>query len=274
MRFPKPIVTAPVKKLTWRLLGGDSQWYGSEWGARGADRIRDDFSRLYLLRSGYAEVRTDQETHTLHPGSFYLFPAGTSAFYSTPEGMHLTWLHFNLYVQPGLDILQASSPPLSAPAHEGSFLTFRQLLDNIRTGTPAGLSRACSIAARFVTPFLTCEWSDIFHRDESTSRVRSVVAHIHANLAANLTLEDLARVAGVHPVYLSRIFKKATGSPPAKYVTAARMNHASNQLRLTAKRVSEIGVESGFDDPYHFSRAFKQYVGVAPKVYREARSSF
>jgi len=274
MPAPKPIVANPVRKLTWRLLGGDSRWYGPAWGDYGTERIRDEFSRLYLLTSGYAVVRTDETKHILNPGRLYLLPAGTSAFYSTPEGMHLSWLHFNLYVQPGIDLLEASSPPLSVIAQEHSLQSFKQMLDNLRTGTPAGLSRACSIAGRFVTPFLTCDWSDVFRRDDSASRIRTVIAYIQANLAAPLTLAELARIAGVHPVYLSRLFKKATGMPPAKYVTAARMNYASDQLRLTGKRVSEIGSESGFEDPYHFSRAFKQYVGVAPRVYRQARAAF
>lgn len=273
MNYPKPITPKAINKLTWRLLGGESRWFGPDWGRHGDLRIRDDYSRLYLVSAGEAEVRTDDKTYSLETDRFYLFPAGTAAFYST-TGMHLTWLHFNVYAQPGLDILQESTPPSSVVAQEDSFESFRQLLYNMQMGTPAGLSRACSIAARFVTPFLTCEWSDIFRRDEAGARVRSVVAYIHANLSSQLALADLARVAGVHPVYLSRIFKRATGIPPAKYVTAARMRHASDQLRLTGKRIAEIGVESGFDDPYHFSRAFKHFVGVAPKMYREARAAF
>jgi AraC-like DNA-binding protein len=274
MADEKPIISKPVNQLTWRLLGGDSRWYTPRWGDYGAVAIRDDFSRLYLLESGSAIVRTGDMELRLEPGRFYLFPAGTSAYYSCPGGMHLSWLHFNIYVLPGLDLTQAFVPPLSVAAEPGAEESFRHLLANIKSGTPAGLSRACSIAARFITPFLTADWSQVFRRGKNLANVEPVIEYIHRNLTADLTLEGLARVAGLHPVYLSRVFKKATGRPPAKYVTAVRMNYASDQLRLTDKRIGEIGAESGFDDPYHFSRVFKQFVGVAPRIYRQARSSF
>ncbi|MDF2835563.1 MAG: hypothetical protein K0Q63_1203, partial [Paenibacillus sp.] len=62
--------------------------------------------------------------------------------------------------------------------------------------------------------------------------------------------------------------KKYKGISPIDYLTELRIEAAKNALRASGRSVAEAAKEAGFSDPYHFSRRFKQIVGVAPAFYR------
>jgi AraC-like DNA-binding protein len=47
------------------------------------------------------------------------------------------------------------------------------------------------------------------------------------------------------------------------------MEAAGRRLRDSDRAVAEIAAEVGFADPFHFSRAFKRVMGVAPRGYRQ-----
>lgn len=53
-----------------------------------------------------------------------------------------------------------------------------------------------------------------------------------------------------------------------RYVNRLRVEQAKTLMRTTAKNISEISFEVGFENIYYFSRTFKQYEGVSPAKYR------
>ena len=59
-----------------------------------------------------------------------------------------------------------------------------------------------------------------------------------------------------------------------QYINKARIQQAKYLLRNTNLTVNEIAKSVGFEDPFYFSRAFKAYMGVSPKVYKEKAASF
>lgn len=92
---------------------------------------------------------------------------------------------------------------------------------------------------------------------------------LHAEFAKNLTIEDVAKIAGVHPSHLARAFRAQTGYTIGEYVRRLRIEFASHQLAATDASLGEIAAESGFSDQSHFSRTFKKYLGVTPGEYRK-----
>ena len=52
-------------------------------------------------------------------------------------------------------------------------------------------------------------------------------------------------------------------------LTEARMERARQLLANTRLSISEIGTQSGYRDPYHFSKRFKDMVGISPRKFRE-----
>jgi len=83
-----------------------------------------------------------------------------------------------------------------------------------------------------------------------------------------LTLEDLAREAGLSSNHLLRMFKQVFGATPHQYLTARRLERARYLLAHTDQPVTEICLSVGFASLGAFSWLFRRRVGVSPAAYR------
>ena len=69
---------------------------------------------------------------------------------------------------------------------------------------------------------------------------------------------------------LRKRFRAATGYSPAHYFARMKIRTAQARLLATADSVKLIAAGLGFSDPSHFSRRFKQLVGLSPENFRRA----
>ena len=83
-----------------------------------------------------------------------------------------------------------------------------------------------------------------------------------------ITVGNLASLCHCNESYLSRIFKKQTGININIYINKVRIEYAKEMLTHTAKPISLIALDIGFNDPNHFSRIFAQLIGNSPNEYR------
>ncbi|MFJ3107091.1 MULTISPECIES: helix-turn-helix transcriptional regulator [Pseudomonas] len=84
---------------------------------------------------------------------------------------------------------------------------------------------------------------------------------------ARLSLEALAREAGLGRYQLIRAFRAATGFTPHAYLLNARVNRG-RKLLSKGLALAEVAYQLGFADQSHFQRVFKAHVGVTPGQYR------
>jgi AraC-like DNA-binding protein/mannose-6-phosphate isomerase-like protein (cupin superfamily) len=99
--------------------------------------------------------------------------------------------------------------------------------------------------------------------------VTNVCMYLDQNFKEKISLTEIARQACVSPWYLERIFKKNTGSSVTQYMIDRRLGYAQNLLRDTAKSISVIAEEAGYDNPSYFSQLFKKKFGCNPGAYRK-----
>jgi AraC family transcriptional regulator len=92
---------------------------------------------------------------------------------------------------------------------------------------------------------------------------------LHANFTESFTLEEIARVADVHPVHLSRVFREKFGCTIGEYVRRLRVEFASRQILSTEESLGEIAHAAGFSDQSHFNKTFKTAFGLTPAEYRK-----
>lgn len=104
------------------------------------------------------------------------------------------------------------------------------------------------------------------HLDE---RVHLALREIEMRLAEPLSVERLARLAGMSTAAFARLFRRETGKSPHRYVQTRRLDKASRLLKQKQHSIDEVAAESGFCDRYHFSKAFVRAYGVAPAAYRK-----
>jgi AraC-like DNA-binding protein len=88
----------------------------------------------------------------------------------------------------------------------------------------------------------------------------------HYTEALNIPL--LARLTHLSPSRFHAIFKTTTGCSPSGYIKRLRLEQAGLMLMTGTGRVGEIGRSLGWNDPFHFSRTFKQFFGISPKQFQ------
>ncbi len=111
-------------------------------------------------------------------------------------------------------------------------------------------------------------------KQQSKNRLRDCYVHeaidfIENNYNKNITIEDVAEVCGLNRSYFGKIFKDTLGKSPQEFLLSFRMAKAAELLRLTQMPVGDIGIAVGYENPMHFSRAFKSVYGVSPKKMRK-----
>jgi AraC family transcriptional regulator len=79
-----------------------------------------------------------------------------------------------------------------------------------------------------------------------------------------VSLQEMARHAGLSVSRFCHLFRAATGMAPARYSMRARMLWARSLLADNSLSVKEIAAQAGFDDESHFARAFRKAFGVNP----------
>lgn len=98
--------------------------------------------------------------------------------------------------------------------------------------------------------------------------VRKSINYINENLNCNLSIKTLAKLVGLNPSYLSRLFKQETGGSIKQFVILARMNQAKELLRDSDLSYRDISVRLGFSSQSAFIAVFKKVTGITPKRYR------
>ncbi|PRO67139.1 helix-turn-helix domain-containing protein [Alkalicoccus urumqiensis] len=90
--------------------------------------------------------------------------------------------------------------------------------------------------------------------------------------SSEMTAAELARSLGVHPGYLSTIFKEETGVSLHGYIQEQKINEAKRLLTHSSYTAGDICSWLHFHDQSHFTKTFKQYTGMTPGAYRKAAS--
>ncbi|MCT2586821.1 helix-turn-helix transcriptional regulator [Actinophytocola gossypii] len=101
--------------------------------------------------------------------------------------------------------------------------------------------------------------------------VERAITLIRDRYADPITLDDLSAEVFVSRFHLTRIFKRATGVTPGRYLTAVRLFEAKRLLLTTSRTVSDIVGRVGYNSLGTFTSRFTRAVGMTPTQYRDPR---
>ncbi len=112
------------------------------------------------------------------------------------------------------------------------------------------------------------------YEDESLPSNRNIVdrvtRYIETNLDKDLSLTSISDEVGLHPSYLSKVFKTESGTTISEYLTKHRMDQAVALIRDTDMKVYEVAKRVGYATPHYFIRLFIRHFGLTPQDYRIA----
>ncbi|MFL5470692.1 MAG: helix-turn-helix domain-containing protein [Gemmatimonadaceae bacterium] len=100
------------------------------------------------------------------------------------------------------------------------------------------------------------------------SWLRSALEMLRDDYPEQLSVRAIARVCGVHPVYLARAFRRHIGCSPGEYRRQTRLERAAALISRTRSTLAEVALESGFADQSHMTRQFRRAYRLSPTEFR------
>lgn len=104
-------------------------------------------------------------------------------------------------------------------------------------------------------------------------RLKKVIGYIQDNFHRPVRIEELASLIPMSEGQFCRFFKAMTGKTPIEYVNAYRVRQAAELIRSTDRKLSDIALDTGFDNLSYFSKVFRQETGDTPSGFRKKKPS-
>ncbi len=211
------------------------------------------------------------------PGTLLLVPPGVSDRYrwSRRERTIHSFLHFDVPTQPP-GWPPPSRWPLARRLAPGdtAFQLFRQVLSCSPLADPRFAPVLGPAVELLLRLFLAGSPEPAAAEAPGLSQpVERSILWLQERLRRSSTrkprLEDLARVAAGSPQHLCRLFRRELEIGPMECARLLRVERAGVLLEQTRRTAKEIAHLCGFENPYHFSRAFRAVYGMPPILYRE-----
>lgn len=99
--------------------------------------------------------------------------------------------------------------------------------------------------------------------------ITDIQKYIEENFTDKINLKDVASLFHTDMYYLCHMFKDITGYTFKTYLTLRRISHAKDLLHYTDKNVTQVGLDSGFNNVNNFIRTFRKIVGITPYQYKK-----
>ncbi|MCA0755858.1 AraC family transcriptional regulator [Paenibacillus sp. N4] len=242
---------------------------GPNWAEHKAE---PDFYRFAYTVQGRAWLDIDDKSYTVEPATLYFLPAGTRQSFGTEgdEPFVRYWCHFRMELS-DTQFIKSLQLPHFVNVQDDRMMQYL-FAKMIAAQQSASVTRDLRMKAVLLEMLA-------YYLDESRVQQHlvsdqgfgvkwnEVLAYIEDNLHLNIQVEDLARLAFLHPNYFITSFKSMMGCSPIQYVTNRRIANAKLLLADTALSVSEVAKRVGMQNHY-LSRLFKRYTGITPVQYR------
>lgn len=123
--------------------------------------------------------------------------------------------------------------------------------------------------------------SSRMHSENSSDSAKSpeeivtlVKDYVKNHYSEEIDLNSIARALGFSSSYLTKVFNKVENTTPSKVIRSYRMGIAKQLLNDNNLTIQQIASHVGYNDPFHFSKSFKQIFGISPTQYKlEIQSS-
>ncbi len=234
-----------------------------------------------LLRvvKGELLLTLDDEQYKANEGDIVLIP-GETLHSGEPSDCIYECLVFDLY---GLFGKTESVKPLLRPFYRLSYAPERffssadkapaRLLDIFSDGASSPcteLETVSAIAELFAWLIKERKYQSVSDKSRWSSSIKPCLEYIEEHYNEALTLDVLAKLAGMNARYFCKVFFSLTHTTPINYVNHYRIEQAAVLLERTELPVTEIAQKCGFWESSYFTKVFKKYKSVTPKCYRSS----
>jgi len=232
------------------------------------------FSIEYVVR-GEGTLRLNHRQHKLQPGVVFSYGPGIPQTISANPAAAPSKYFVNFAGQQSKAILRACHLPVGSVSQLALPHELKNLFDELihcgQRGRP-GANKLCAkllecIALRIAESQIPDESSETL----SLLSYQNCRKHVEENFQRIKSLEQIAAECHLDAAYLCRLFQRYDHQSPYKFLMRLKMNLAAEWLEQPGALVKQVAERAGFRDQFHFSRAFKNVLGVSPNAFRRLR---
>lgn len=96
--------------------------------------------------------------------------------------------------------------------------------------------------------------------------IQKAIEYIEENLEQEINFEKVAKEIGMSSFYFHRIFSAILGISPTTYIRNRRLTRAAEEISKNNDNIIDIALKYGFESHEAFSRSFKNFHGIVPKM--------
>lgn len=219
------------------------------------ERYLADHYVMHICLSGSDMLKIDGNEHTISAGEMFVNRPGQRPFCSNKASECYVWVAFC-----GKRAQLFSEPMKIKKAPSGIAHHLMDLLES--------KEKAPDIYASIILEVLYTFYTKTVSSHDKISEVRN---YIKDNPIGFMTVNDIAAKFGFERSYLHRIFKQRYGISIKQFILDTKMIRAKALLE-NGNSVLEVAYIVGYSTEFNFSRAFKQYYGVAPSVLKTEKN--
>ena len=232
---------------------------------------------LIYCTDGEGWCKVNEIKYPISSNQFIILPAGIPHEYGADEVAPWTiyWIHFKGSLAANY-VTGEVLPVTLNPGMQSRIFQRINLFEEIFFTLKMGYSRdnlryACSMFHHFLGSL--CYW--VQYRNAANQAedgfLESIIHFMNEHIGRKLTLADMASFAGYSTSHFSSLFCRLTKQTPMSYFNQLRIQKACELLDFTDMKVNQVCFKIGIDDPYYFSRLFKQVMGCSPREYRQVK---
>ncbi len=219
------------------------------------------FCSISFRLSGQIVVAGKQQTYHVAPQSIFYMPCGYDYSTKIVEAGEIYVIHF--WTLDGFPAEPFVWKPLEPRLYEKMFC---QILENF----PTGERKDFATMGLFYELLAKIREHSKTERTHVPKRMLQAKGEIHERFnESTLSVAELAQNAALSEVYFRREFKACFGCQPVAYISSVRIEHAKALLETGEYSVSEVAIQSGYDNVSYFSYRFRETTGMTPSQYRD-----
>jgi AraC-like DNA-binding protein len=248
----------------------------SEQGYTLSLRTIPDYNYIFCRR-GSLVWEIDGQATTLRAGDLVLVPPRIKhRGYSRSVPITLGSIHVEVALHGGQDVFELLMPPRWRHVARGSRLDryLQSAVEEWSRGDDAQAMLTMPAYGRLVTLELLRHdaAAGLLRQRPLDPLVSAMLEELNRRVNRGATLDELAIWSGYTPQHVNRIFRRALGVTPLQYLARLRMERAAALLGEGRLTVAAVARAIGLDDPYYFSRLFREHFGCSPSQYGETGS--
>jgi AraC-like DNA-binding protein len=262
-------LTVQVRLRRWAHRGPEERWKESYHPA----------VELALVHQGAITYRVGSAVTVVAGGEAMLVPAQHGHSNTIARGTVATSLHLAPELLAEIGLAMDRRPPADAsllPEPERLAPLLQDLEAEALDGERGSLLAVDALAEAIAVKILRRGRGPAALKGSTDPRLLAALELIETDYAEPLSVEAMARAAGMSRFHFSRSFRAAMKSSPYEYLIGVRVARAAEHLRSGRASVTEAALSVGFNDLGRFAAAFRQRVGLSPGAYlavaRQARA--